>query len=77
MAEEKLDKIAGGRQLRGSILGGIKENTYRYIPSAKGGKIDRGRFRSGEKCRNLGEEEKVRYLAEVRSMLKGKWARRS
>lgn len=29
------------------------------------------------KCRNLGEKEKERYLAEVRLMLKGKWARRS
>lgn len=29
------------------------------------------------KCRNLGEKAKGRYLAEVRLMLKGKWARRS
>lgn len=29
------------------------------------------------KCRNLGEKEKGRYLAEVRLMLKGKWARGS
>lgn len=27
------------------------------------------------KCRNLGEKEKERYLAEVRLMLKGKWAK--
>lgn len=29
------------------------------------------------KCRNLGEKEKERYLAEVRLMVKGKWARRN
>lgn len=33
MAEEKLDKIAGGRQLRRNILGGNKENTDIYQAS--------------------------------------------
>lgn len=65
-----------------SILGGNRENACRYIERY----IERQKVEisivedlesEAVKCRNLGEKEKERYLAEVRLMLKGKWARRS
>lgn len=64
------------------ILGGNRENAYRYIERY----IERQRWKyrlwkilesEAVKCRDLGEKEKERYLAEARLMLKGKWARRS
>lgn len=51
------------------------KKTYTGIQSVKGRKIDLEL--EAIKCRNLGEKKKGRYLAELRLMLRGKWARRS
>ena len=51
------------------------KKTYTGIQSVKDRKIDLEL--EAIKCRNLGEKKKGRYLAELRLMLRGKWARRS
>lgn len=82
----KLEKIVGGRQLsfkyhHTGIFRENKESTNRCIHVYKALKVEKSMVGDlgpeAVKCRNLGEKKEERYLAEVRLMLKGKWARRS